>query len=438
MAPVTYSSLLRRNHRFRNLWAGQVVSELGNWFNFIAELGLARALSGSAWAATGIMIAHLVPFCVLGPVAGALADRLPRRTLMIASDLLRAVVALGFCFVTSPELLPLAYVCAAIISGLGAFFEAAKNAAMPNLARNEELLTANSLMHATRFLQMTVGALLGGLASDAFGHQAAFAINAASYVLSAAFVATIPAGALVEDGRTQPTGGNTAASLARDLREAFAFMRRNTLVLGLVALNVGWALGGGMITLIADRFGGRVFAADGQSGDRGVAILYAASGAGLCLGMLIARRLGPWMSARERLAPYIGWSIAAAGLLFAVGGLMPGIWLMAAVWVVNRCVLSAEFAVQETVLMNALPDSLRGKVFTIDRSLEVATMAVSAVIGGWLFGVLPPTAVAVISGVLMALPGLAWLIAVRHGGLRVPRAALDAPHALEPRPVPAD
>jgi len=293
-------------------------------------------------------------------------------------------------------------------------------------------------MHATRFLQMTVGALLGGLASDAFGYRAAFALNAFSFVASAVFVATIPAGALVAGDRQGAQPPRSVASLAADLGEAFAFIRRNRLVLGLVALNVGWALGGGMITLIADRFGGLVFAADGHSGDRGVAILYAAAGAGLCLGMVAARRVGPWVGSRERLAPYIGWSIAAAGALFAVGGLMPGIWLMAAVWVLNRCVLSAEFAVQETVLMNALPDALRGKVFTIDRSLEVAVMALSAVLGGWLFGVLPPAAVAVIAGVLMALPGVVWLVVAGRGGVLVPRAALEAPTVLEPRPAGAD
>ena len=428
MAPVTFSGLLRRNPRFRNLWAGQVISELGNWFNFIAELGLARSLSGSPWAATGIMVAHLVPFCVLGPIAGAVADKFSRRTLMIAADLARAAVAIGFVFVTKPELLPLAYVCAAIISALGAFFEAAKNAAMPNLAKGDELLTANSLMHATRFLQMTVGALLGGLASDAFGYQAAFALNAVSFIASAIFVWRIPAGALAEQdvAESERSGNRSARVLVSDLRDAFVFVRDNRLVFGLVALNVGWALGGGMMTLIADRFGGRVFAFEGRA-DLGVSILYAAAGFGLCLGMVLARRIGPWINARGRLAAYIGWSIAAAGLLFSFSSLMPSIWLMAAIWVLNRSVLSAEFAVQETVLMNALPDSLRGKVFTIDRSLEVATMSISAIVGGWLFGVMSPQGVVVVSGVLMALPGFVWLAAVMRGRLIVPRAALEAP-----------
>jgi MFS family permease len=92
--------------------------------------------------------------------------------------------------------------------------------------------------------------------------------------------------------------------------------------------------------------------------------------------------------------------------------------------VANRLILSAEYAVQETVLMTSLPDHLRGKVFTIDRSIELATMAVSALIAGALFETIPARAVPAIGGILMATPGILWLVAVAHGRLQVSRAAL--------------
>ena len=70
--------------------------------------------------------------------------------------------------------------------------------------------------------------------------------------------------------------------------------------------------------------------------------------------------------------------------------------------------------------------------------VDVLVGIVGAVIGGWLFGVLPPRAVAVIAGVLMAFPGLVWLMVSAHGGVRVPRAALEAPLALDPSPATGD
>ena len=97
MDSLTYFQLLRRNRSFRRLWIGQVISELGNWFNFIAALGLVRVVSNaSAEATTIILIARLVPFTLFAPLAGAFVDRWSRRTVMIVTDLLRVVVALGF------------------------------------------------------------------------------------------------------------------------------------------------------------------------------------------------------------------------------------------------------------------------------------------------------------------------------------------------------
>src|SRR4030095_11454521 len=104
MDSLTYMQLLRRTRSFRRLWTGQVISELGNWFNFIAALGLVRVVSNAAPEVTTILlIVRLIPFTLFAPLAGAFVDRWSRRTVMIATDLLRVVVALGFLFVRRPE-----------------------------------------------------------------------------------------------------------------------------------------------------------------------------------------------------------------------------------------------------------------------------------------------------------------------------------------------
>src|SRR5918912_2218331 len=104
MTSITYTQLLRGNRAFRRLWSGQVVSELGNWFNFIAGLGLVRAVSGSAPEATAVMlVTRLAPFALFAPLAGAIVDRWSRRTVMIVSDTARGVVALGSLLVGGPR-----------------------------------------------------------------------------------------------------------------------------------------------------------------------------------------------------------------------------------------------------------------------------------------------------------------------------------------------
>src|SRR5215813_3099473 len=183
---LTYTQLLRRNRSFRRLWIGQVISELGNWFNFIAALGVVRLVSHAATgAATILLIVRLVPFTLFAPLAGAFVDRWSRRTVMIATDLLRLVVALGFLFVRSSQDLWIAYLCIGLLSLFGAFFEAAKNAAVPNITGERDLLAGNALMFSSRFLLMSVGAALGGWTAAHVGYAAAFIINAISFVGSA-------------------------------------------------------------------------------------------------------------------------------------------------------------------------------------------------------------------------------------------------------------
>src|SRR3982751_1977841 len=107
---LTYRELLTTNRNFRNLLAGQFVSEMGNWFNFIAGLGLVRLVSDASPNAAGILfVCRLLPFALLSPVAGTFVDRFSRRTVMIVSDLIRVIVALLFLFVTEPDQLWIAY-----------------------------------------------------------------------------------------------------------------------------------------------------------------------------------------------------------------------------------------------------------------------------------------------------------------------------------------
>src|SRR5688572_28946737 len=99
---LTYSQVLKSNRNFRYLLYGQFVSEMGNWFNFIAGLGLVRVVSEASPTAAGILFAcRILPFAFFSPIAGTFVDRFSRRQVMIWSDLIRVFVALAFLFVSS-------------------------------------------------------------------------------------------------------------------------------------------------------------------------------------------------------------------------------------------------------------------------------------------------------------------------------------------------
>jgi len=426
MDSLTYYQLLRRNQSFRRLFIGQVISELGNWFNFIAALGLVRVISNaSAEVATILLISRLVPFTVFAPLAGAFVDRWSRRSVMIATDLLRVVVALGFLLVRRPEDLWIAYLCTALLSFFGAFFEAAKNAAVPNITGEKDLLAGNALMFSSRFLFLSIGAALGGWTAANVGYNAAFIVNAISFVVSAYSVWLVPE----EDTRQSPveTTENTAprklySGYGSDIREGWTYIVKHGPVAAILGTNIVWAIGGGAINLIAERLGALVFAGEnGISPDSAVAAFYFANGMGLFLGMMIARRVGIYFEMKHRTVSFIGWSLVVQGIIFSFIGVMPTLWLACLVLVIGRVVLSAEYAVQEALLMRLVPDNLRGRVSTTDRAAEWLLWSFSTALAGWSLNFINARQLTIISGLMSGLAGVMWLMLFLSGTVRLPR-----------------
>ena len=432
---ITYAQLLRGNRNFRNLLYGQIVSEMGNWFNFIAGLGLVRVVSDASPTAAGILFAcRLLPFAVFSPIAGTFADRFSRRQLMIWSDLTRVFVALAFLLVSSAENLWIAYLAMALLSTFGAFFEGAKNAATPNLTGKDGLLAGTALMFSTRFLLMAVGSALGGLAAAFFGYKIAFIINAASFAASAFSVWLIPDAATREqiepkkNGEevvlTQPLTAAGAFSPAEklqenptrqtifaELKEGFRYTLKNHFALTILLMNLIWATGGGAINVIFERMGGIVFAArENWSPDLAVALLWTASGFGLTLGMLIAHRTEAILERRRAHSAFIGWSLIIHGVLFAAGGYLPTLWLFMIFTFVSRAIVGVEYAVQETMFQRSLPDFIRGRISTLDRGAEMTVFGLSSYFSSELMFYISPQMLTVVSGILSAATGAVWFV----------------------------
>jgi MFS family permease len=422
---LTYTQLLRRNRSFRRLWIGQVISELGNWFNFIAALGLVRVISHADPEATTILLlARLAPFTLVAPLAGAFVDRFSRRTVMIATDLLRVLVALCFLLVRRPEDLWLAYLCTAALSFFGTFFEAAKNAAVPNITGERDLLAGNALMFSSRFLLMSLGAALGGWTAAHVGYAAAFVINALSFFASAYSVWLLTE----EETRSDATRAVAAEprSLYRgywsDMREGWAYIVTHAPVATILGINLLWATGGGATNLIAERLGAIVFADQrGIRPDSAVAAFYFAGGLGLFFGMMIARRVGAYFELRRRTVAFIGWSLFIQGVFYALSGVMPTLALSCLMVCISRTLLGAEFAVQETLLMRLVPDNLRGRVSTSDRAGEMMIWAFSTAVAGWSLHKISVRTLTVVAGLLSGTAGILWLVLFVTQKVRLPK-----------------
>jgi MFS family permease len=279
-------------------------------------------------------------------------------------------------------------------------------------------------MFSSRFLLMSLGAALGGWTAAHVGYQAAFVINAVSFLASAYSVWLVPE----EETRQSKTEDTSMAQrkLHRgywsDIREGWSYIVQHRPVATILGANILWATGGGAINLIADRMGALVFAHENNMRpDAAVAALYFAGGLGLFLGMMIARRVGVYFEMKGRTIGFIGWSLVVQGVIFAFMGLVPGLLLAGLMLVVSRILLGAEFAVQETLLMRLVPDNLRGRVSTTDRASEMLVWSLSTAAAGWSLQAITPRTLTIISGLLSSTAGVAWLVLFGAQFVRLPK-----------------
>jgi MFS family permease len=412
MESTTYGQLLRENRNFRNLLAGQFISELGNWFNFIASLGLVRLVSEASPMAAGVLfVCRLLPFAVFSPIAGTFVDRFSRRQVMIITDVARVAVALMFLLVTDAGDLWIAYLATMLLSTFGAFFDGAKNAATPNLTGKEGLLAGTALMFSTRFLLMAIGSALGGWASAIFGYEIAFLINAGSFLASAFSVWLIPE-ASVREQETADRAGRE--SFLTELKQGLHYAATNHFVLTIILMNVIWAVGGGAINIVFERMGGVFFVEkEGWNADVAVALLWTASGFGLFIGMMIAHRTSIYLDRWNSHYQFIGWTLLLHGILFAIAGFVPSLWLFMFFAFISRMVIGVEYAVQETLFQRSLPDYIRGRISTLERGAELTMFGLSSWVSSALVYGVSARVLTVLSGLLAGSAGIMWFMRER-------------------------
>src|ERR1700733_2445629 len=213
---ATFFGVLRHNPNYRYTWIGQVVSEIGDHFNNIAVFSLALEHTQSGLVVTGIMLSRAIPAILAGPIAGGVLDRHDRRRVMMASDVFRAVLALGFIFSLHARGNSTLYGFSALLMFASPFFSSGRSAILPTITTPEELHIANSLNQTTQAATLTLGTLFAGVAVSQLGFEWAFIFNSLSFVISALCIYRLR----VKDGSFRPQrAALTESDVARPWHE---------------------------------------------------------------------------------------------------------------------------------------------------------------------------------------------------------------------------
>ena len=378
-------AVLRNNPQFQKLWGAQVVSAAGDWLNRIAVLALIDRLGGGQQAVgVGLLFAveyalRLLPTAAFSALAGPVADRLPRRLVMVAADLGRAAVVACLLFVDTPEELPLLYGLIFAQMSIAIFFDSARSGALPSTVERKDLHAAYALSAATWSTMLAFGAFLGGVLVEVIGIRGVFLCDVASYIVSAAFLIRLDLPKVAihpERFRLRDV------LLLTDLRRGF----RHTRELGIWPIlfsKVMWSPCGGFIVLfpiLARQFD---TTADLREAGATIGLLFAARGVGTGIGPIVARRLFGSSRAALIRQSWGGMLVGAVG--YSALALAPNLPLSMAAICFAHMGGSAQWVGSTTYWQHSIDDAFRGRVFACEFLFMTLAFSLFAFAGGLLF-----------------------------------------------------
>ncbi|MHB8895362.1 MAG: MFS transporter [Candidatus Geothermincolia bacterium] len=396
-----------KNRDFMALWVGQGVSSIGDWVIVGVLLDSLNRLDPH-WGVFWMMTFRFLPAFLFGLVAGAVVDRLERKTLMILCELARCMLVIALAFANS-----LVLICG-LVFGIECFsllFGPAKDSCIPDLVKKDEVMTANSMMSTSTYLTMALGTLIAtvilGLAAlihkfplvkyvvsnqATFQHQFAFIVDALTFLVSAMLLFTIA----FPRRMTLTEEKFSARSVFADLKEGLSFMRTDPLTRGILGIMIVGFIGGGSLYVLGAPFAEQVLKSTGAKFTLILSMLM--------IGVVVGAGSTPWVSRRLPANKWFTRAVIGFGITMIVFSMVDFYPLSMVVIFIGGCLLGYLLVSAYTLLHQNLAEEIRGRVFaamqTIMRTCLLVSMGVFAALQALFFKWIPYTAAKPVSKVL--------------------------------------
>ena len=424
--PIRMRDVLR-NSNFAKLLIGQFISQLGDGLINLSLIIMVNRLMGEsgAEAAIGIlMICMTAPRVVFGLLSGVYVDRLDRKKLMVVSDVARGVIVLSVLLVRRPEDVWIYYVSALVMAAIGTLFAPAKDASLPHLVPDDQLLVANSLSHTSFVIAVTIGSALAGFLMGAFDSDApAVLFDALSFFVSAALIMPLPI-----PRPSQPTASDQSLpQVWRELKEGIHFLAHQRMLIGAVVGFGVTMLGIGAVNVLFVPF----LVNELHMPETYLGLVDLAQMAGMVfINLFIA-----YIAARFKPRQIVGVGIVGLGVFLSAVGWVQSAWVLfplSFIWGLFLAPVDASAA----TLLQSVPNHIRGRTLsatqTVIGSANVASMAMAGIAGA----AIGPRLTFVAGGVLGVVGGvLAWLLMRESLSLPIPTPDQPASDRIEVEPA---
>src|SRR5918998_3389669 len=354
---------------FRKLWLSMSLSSFGDWLGLLAITATATSLvdgfAAANFALGGVLLFRLLPAIVLGPLAGAFADRFDRRKTMVVTDIFRFGL---FASIPIVDNLIWLFVAQFLIEAFSLFWIPAKDAAVPNMLRKDQLESANQLSLVTTYgftpvlaaIVFAVLTTIGGTVSDLLPgtdeRDLALYLNALTFLVAAVVIWNLPS----ISGRRAAGAVKSQETFLGSLKHGFSFAGHTPLVRGLIIGITGAMAAAGVIIAT-----GQVFARALGGGEAAYGLLFGAVfvglGVGIAFGPSIARDL-----ARERI---FGLAVGVAGVMVLLMSWTFTLWIALLLVVFMGFFAGIAYLAGFTLLGTEVEDEIRGRTFAIVQSL---------------------------------------------------------------------
>jgi predicted MFS family arabinose efflux permease len=410
-------AVLREEPQFRLLFAGQLLSVLGDRVTMLVLPFAVLGVGGGAAGVVVVSVAQFLPFVVLALPAGVLADRLDRRRIMIASDVVRFAVQLaaGVALLTGHGSVPLLVVLAAVFGAADAFFQPAITGLLPATVRAEHLQSANAVRGLTFSIGSIAGPAIGGGLIALVGTGGSFLFDAGTFVVSGVSLL------LLRPRRAERPPAHGRPHLLAELAAGAAGVRSRPWLVAFLGAGAAYTV----LVLPSIFVLGPVLSGERFGGASGWALITAAFGVGSLAGDLILLRWRPRFALRVAALALIGAS--CQGLIIGSGlGTAP----VAALEALTGVCVTLYFSLWETSLQEHVPDAELSRVASYDYLTSTGAIPLGSVAAGALAAALgagPATLLLGAAGLVVAMMVIT-IPAVR----RLPRGPLPAVQAARP------
>ncbi len=390
-----------RSREMRLMWAGLVVSQIGDSFLLIAMLTIVRTLTTNPLAIAAIAASIGLPPVLFGLFAGVFVDRWDRRVVMLVSDIVRGVVVLGLLLVHDAQDLPIMLIVGFVMGTMGVLFMPARNAVLPQIVPQEGLVAANLLVEGSQVAALVIGPALGGIFVAEFGAPVAIMADATTFFFSAVciFLMRIPK----DNAEAKPL---TTAQLRHELVEGLSVIRHSPLLIRLISAGATNMLALGAVLVLGVVYFESAFGVD----PAGFGALLSILGIGMILGGALVAT--PYSHARPDL--FVGISMALLGAsLIALPFMETLRTALAAIFVVGMSLIAARSVVGALIQMNVSNEVL-GRVEAANNLVLGAAYNLGFVFSGALGAAIDTRLAFVMCGALTLIAGVMAFRAIRH------------------------